>query len=67
MFVQRPRSFDEEFAGMDTFHLLQPGHASTSGDELSDAEWKQHRKECREAAARRRPCGFAPWPEEETP
>lgn len=67
MIVNRPRNDEVEFAGMDTFHLLQTGHASFCGDELSDAEWRQHRKERRERAARKRPCGFAPWPEEETP
>lgn len=59
----RPRA-DEEIAGEDTFHLLHVGHAASQGHELPDDQYDAFLAERAEAVARKRPLGFAPWPEE---
>lgn len=61
----KPRTCDDDFAGMDTFHLLSSGHSSFIGHELDDEEFERFKKERREALERKRPCGFtAKWDDE---
>lgn len=65
MKVFRPRSDDEEYAGMEVAHLLSSGSAASAGYELDDEEWAEFQREKRERLARKRPCGFTAWPEPE--
>jgi hypothetical protein len=61
--VRRPRNDDEpEYSGYEVHHLLMSGGADTN--EADDGE--EHREARRQAVARKRPVGFAPWPEEES-
>ena len=57
--VSRPRS-DEEYAGMDVAHLLMQGGASSQLDPVLTGH---ERRELEKRLARKRPVGFAPWPD----
>jgi hypothetical protein len=59
-----PRGNEEDISGWETFHLVRDGHSSAIGDELNEAEFRAFQKEKRERLARKRPVGFAPWPED---
>lgn len=57
---KRPRANDEELSGWETAHLLQSGDVGAH-DHPSD--WADS-DELAEILAKKRPVGFAPWPEE---
>lgn len=62
----RPRGDDDDFTGWEVHHILTAAnHASSQVEELlTEAERRAERQRRREALARKRPPGFAPWPED---
>lgn len=63
--VNPPRS-DEELSGWETAHLITSGTADSNEVDLplSEPEEQREKRLRRERIARRRPPGFAPWPED---
>lgn len=62
----RPRSDeDEELSGWETAHLVQAGSSDSHESELAltKTETERERRLRREQLARKRPPGFARWPD----
>jgi hypothetical protein len=58
---------DDWFAGSPTHYIGISDIHESSYDLLDEAEWEAERKDRKDRLKKKRPCGFAPWPEDVHP